>query len=111
MEILQVIIASLLQEATDKLIVGLGGGLLTGIVVYLYRKYNNQERLIRETHNAMFGVSGVSTLEGVIDMIESHEEDIEELSEKVEDNREKYEELNERIDELKQKIKERREEE
>lgn len=107
----QVIIAfindGMMQEAVNKLIAGLGGGI---IAWYIRKKYyERQERgdKLEKTYKALFGVDDVDTMEGVVEIIEAHEEDIEELYDQVEKGREKRKEIEKKVKKIKGKIEDR----
>lgn len=98
----------LLQEAFNKLIAGLGGA---AVAWYVGRKYNQRkdrnERLDK-AYDTLFGMDDVHTMEGVVEVLETHEEDIEELERKVEEYRDKQKEIEQRVENLTEKIRGRK---
>lgn len=100
--------------------------LLTGIIVSTssafiayyakktYDEWSGRAEKVDELYHAFFGMENVSTMEGAIEILEGHEDDIkrhdEELDEirsEVEKNKEKRKELDSRLDSLKESMESR----
>lgn len=99
----------MLQEALNKLVAGIGGGLIAWYGRKLYYERKSRTNKLEKTYKALFGVDDVDTMEGVVEIIEAHEEDIEELYSQVERGKEKRQEIEDKVNSIKQRIKDRHE--
>lgn len=105
--LLGVLSDGMMQEALNKLIAGLiGGAIAWGLRKWYYERKAKESKLNR-VHRALFGVDDVDTIEGVVEIIEAHEEDIDELYTKVEEGKKKRKEIERKIERIKQQIRER----
>lgn len=105
--LLQVVTEGMKQEALNKAVVALVGGLGAWYIRKKYYERKNRGKKLEKTYKALFGVDDVDTMEGVVEIIEAHEEDIDELFSQVEKGREKREEIEEKVQNLREKIKDR----
>lgn len=105
----QMVSEGLLQEALNKLVAGIGGGLVAWYGRKIYYERQSRNNKLEKTYRALFGVDDVDTIEGVVEIIEAHEEDIEELYNQVEKGKEKREEIERRVENIKERIVDRHE--
>jgi hypothetical protein len=99
----------LLQESLNKLIAGLIGAAIAWYFKEWYQNRKGRTNRLDKTYNALFGVDDVDTMEGIVQIIDAHEDDIEELYDRVEKGQERREELAEKLERIKQKISDRHE--
>lgn len=104
---LQVLSDGMMQEAVNKLVAGLFGGLIAWYVRKKYYERSDRYEKLEKTYQAMFGVDDVDTMEGVIEVMEAHEEDIEEIFSRLEEGRQKRQEIEQKLTNLKDRISDR----
>lgn len=97
----------LMQEAVNKLVAGLAGGLIAWYIRKKYYERTNRFDKLEKTYQAVFGVEDVDTMEGVVEVMEAHEEDIDELYQKVEKGREKRRQIENKVENLKRRVEDR----
>lgn len=94
----------MVQEALNKAVVGLVAGLLAWYLRKLYFEKQNRKGKLQKAYNTLFGVEDVDTMEGVVEIIEAHEEDIEELSEQVQKGRQRRQEIERKVESIREKV-------
>jgi len=104
---LQLANEGLLQESLNKLIAGLGGAAIAWYIRKKHYERQSRSNKLEKTYKALFGVDDVDTMEGVVDIIEAHEDDIEELYGQVEKGRQKRQEIDQKVESIKRKIRNR----
>lgn len=100
----QTITDGMLQEATNKAVVALVAGLSTWFVRKWYYERQTRQDKLEKTHEALFGVEDVDTMKGVVEIIETHEDDIDRLYQKVEKGKEKRKEIEKKVENLKERV-------
>ncbi len=110
----------LLQDLSlsPELVTGVVVSSSSAVIAYyskkVYEDWTDRAEKVDELYKAFFGMENVSTMEGAIEILEGHEDDIErheeeldEIRDEVERNKRKREELDSRIDKIKSKMEER----
>jgi len=96
--------AGLWQEALNKGVTAIVAG---GLAWYIRKKYaERQERgnKLEKSYKALFGVDDVGTMEGVVEIIEAHDDDIGEIFKKLQAGKEKRKEIENRVETIKSNI-------
>lgn len=95
-------------------IVALAASLITWYVRKMYKDWSDRGDKLDELYRAIFGMEEVSTMEGVVEIVDTHDNEIvenkemiKELEDKFEDGKEKRKELEQRVEGIKQRIEER----
>lgn len=100
-------IVSLLMPVVQ-LVVGIIVTIAGGVYIYNYKQSQQQEEMETErldrVETAVFGVDGVSTMEGVIDVMESNYEQSERNTERIQNLRERVEEVEETYEQLERRL-------
>jgi len=94
----------LLQDALNK---GVTAFLAAGLAWYIRKKYYEREKRgskLDKTYKALFGVDDVDTMEGVVEIIEAHDDDIQEIYDQLEKGKNKRQEIERRVENVKQRI-------
>lgn len=103
----QMVNDGMMQEALNKAVVALIAGLGAWYIRKKYYERQSRGNKLEKTYKALFGVDDVDTMEGVVDIIEAHEDDIEELYGQVEQGRQKRQEIDQKVESIKRKIQNR----
>jgi len=97
------------QEALNK---GITAFVAAGLAWWLRKKYverSERGNKLDKTYKALFGVDDVDTMEGVVEIIEAHDDDIQEIYDKLENGKKKRKEMERRVENIKKKIETRNE--
>lgn len=111
----------ILGKVTAEIVAGTAVTFTSGLVAYYARKihqdWEGRGERVDELYSAMFGMDNVSTIEGVIEIVESHDTELEghdnrleNLEDRMEEGEKKRKEIRSRIERLKQNCSERTEE-
>lgn len=80
----------------------------------IHQDWEDRAEKVDELYQAFFGMENVSTMEGVVEVVETHEDDIQRHSERIDrlreemqDVKDKKVQLAEKVDKLKERVHER----
>jgi len=94
----------LVQEALNK---GMTAFVAAGLAWYLRKKYyerTERGNKLDKTYRALFGVDDVDTMEGVVEIIEAHDDDIQEIYDQLEKGKNKRQDIERRVEDVKRRI-------
>ena len=102
------------ETVSIELVAGFMVTLSSGLVAYyarqLHKDWDKRADKVDKLYQAFFGMDDVSTMEGIVDVVESHNSEldkhdtrIEELEEKIQEGKRRREDLNRRVNKLKEK--------
>jgi len=98
----------LIQEALNKGVTAIAAG---GLAWYARKRYYEKvERgnKLDKTYQALFGVDDVDTMEGVVEIIEAHDDDIGEIFDQLAKGKKKRKEVERRVETIKERIETRK---
>ncbi len=90
---------------------GVAALIVAGVTWYASKRYYDRDKRLEKlekTHQAVFGMDDVDTMEGIVEVIEEHDKDIEELHERVEEGKRKRKEIKKKLDRIMTRIDSRR---
>lgn len=105
----QLITDGMMQEALNKGTVALLGGGVAWLIRKEYYERKSRGNKIDKTYKTLFGVDEVDTMEGVVEIIEAHEDDIDKLFKQVQKGKDKRKEIERSVETLRSKVKDRHE--
>ena len=112
--------SSVSELLSIELVAGFTVALSSMLVAYyarqLHKDWSGRADKLDELYKAFFGIDDVATMEGVVDIVESHDKELEthhqrmeKIEKKIEEGKKRRERLDERIIKLKERVQDREE--
>lgn len=105
MEVMLVGGEGLWQEAANKALVASVGGIAVWAIQRWWNERQSKGNKVEKMHKTLFGMEGVDAMEGIVEIMEAHERDIEQLYEEIQEERERRKEMGRRVENLIEKVK------
>lgn len=104
----------ILVKSVTGAVVSVSSVLIAWYARKIHQDWSNRAEKVDELYQAFFGMEDVSTMEGVVEVVETHENDIQrqgqridEIQEEIQQIKDKKEQINDKVKRLKKRVEER----